>query len=134
MIRIHNLRRKHRKYLLFKIFLHIFFFLLLQIFDIQSAHTVRLKLFLDLRIGLISLFIQRRHRPVDRVKLLFRSHAGADIQLPVVHRGHIIQTAHPDHKKLIQVAGEYSDKLHPFHKRNALVPCLLQNSLIEPEP
>ena len=46
-----------------KIFFYILFFLLLQVPDIQSAHTVWLELFLDLRIGLIPLFIQRGPLP-----------------------------------------------------------------------
>ena len=134
MVRVYDLGRKHRKDLFLKIFFYILFFLLLQVPDIQSAHTVWLELFLDLRIGLIPLFIQRGHCPVDRIQLLLRGHAGPYVQLFIIHSSHIIQAAHPDHKKLVQIARKYGDKLHPFHKGDTLVPCLFQHSLVKSEP
>ena len=134
MVRVHDLGRKQRKNLFLKIFFHILFFLLLQLLYIQSAHAVGPELFLDLRISLIPLFIQRGHCPVDRVKLLLRGHAGPYVQLFIIHSSHIIQAARPDHKKLVQITRKYGDKLHPFHKGNALVPCLLQHPLVKSEP
>ena len=57
MIRIHNLRGKNRKNLIFKIKLYILLLLGFQFFIIKSTHSIRMQFFLNLSISLIALFI-----------------------------------------------------------------------------
>ena len=57
VIGIHNLGRQNREHLLLKILLHILFLTLLQLLKVQTAYPVRGQLLLNLRIGLIPLFI-----------------------------------------------------------------------------
>ena len=42
--------------------------------------------------------------------------------------------AHPDHEKLIQIAGENGDKFQPFQGGNGLIRPLLQDPAVEAEP
>ena len=134
MIRIHGLWRQHREHLFPEVFLDIFFLLLFQILKIQPAHTVGPELFFDLGICLVTLFVKRRDCTVDRIKLLLRRHAGTYIKLLVVYCRHIVKASYTDHEKFVQIARKYSDELHAFHKRNALILRLFENSLIKPEP
>ncbi len=57
MIGVHDLRREHRQDLLLEVFPYILLLLLLQLLEIQPAYTVRLQLFLNVRVSLIPLFI-----------------------------------------------------------------------------
>ena len=134
MVRIYDLRGQHRKDLFLEILLDIFLFLLLQFLEIKTAHSVWFQLFFDLCICLIALFIQRRNCLIDCFELLFRRHAGLRIKLLVVHCRHVIEAAHADHKKLIQIARKDRDKFHSLHQRYSLIPCFLQHSLIKAQP
>ena len=134
MVRIDDLRRKQRKNLFFEIFFYIFFLLRLQFFKTRSADSVLCQMLLDLRISLIPFFIKRRHRVIDRIQLLPRRHPGTAVSLLIVHRSHIVQTSHADHKELIQIACKNRYKFHPLQKRHTLILRFFQHSLIKTKP
>ena len=134
MVGVYDLGREHRQDLLLKIFLYILLLRLFQFLKPETAYTIRRKLFFQICISPVTLFVQRRHRTVDRRKLLGRSHAGFRIPFAVIHSHHIAQTPHADHEKFIQITCKYGDKFHPLHQRDALVTRLLQHPLVKPQP
>ena len=69
----------------------------------------------------LPLLVQRPHRLVDRPELLRGSHAGLFVHRGASQRLQIVEAAHPDHEKLVQVAGKDTDELQPFQQGNALV-------------
>ena len=131
---VYNLGGQHGKDLLFEILLHKLPLLLLQFFKVQPTHTIRMELLLNLAVCLIPLFIKGGHCCIDGVQLFLGSHARFTVHRFIINRSHIIQAAHPYHKKLIQVTRENSDQFHPLQEVHALILCLLQHSLIKPEP
>ena len=56
------------------------------------------------------------------------------VDVLLLHQGHVVQGAHPDHEELVQVAGEDGGKLEPLHQGDALVLGLLQHPLVEAQP
>ena len=69
----------------------------------------------------LPLFIQRPYRLVDGPELLRGGHAGLLVHRGAAQRLQVVETAHPDHEKLVQVAGKDADELQPFQQGNALV-------------
>ena len=70
----------------------------------------------------------------DGLELLLRGLAGAAVDVLLLHQGHVVQGAHPDHEELVQVAGEDGGELQPLHQGDALVLGLLQHPLVEAQP
>ena len=134
MVGIYDLRGKNRQDLFFKILFHIFLFILLKLFKIQSAYPVRMQLFLYICVSLFPLFVKRDHRLIDLCKLLVRRHTGTAVYRICIRVRHIEQAAHTDHKKLVQITGKDCNKFQPFQKRYCDIPCLFQHSLVKFKP
>ena len=71
---------------------------------------------------------------VDGRQLLLGTHAALVVHVLGGDGGHIHQTPHPDHEKLVQVAGKNGDKLQPFQGGDGVVGRLLQDPAVEAQP
>ena len=70
----------------------------------------------------------------DGADLLLRRHAGLVVLLVRSDHVNVDQAAHANHKKFVQVAGEYRHETQPLHQRQAWVHGLGQHPLIEFQP
>ena len=64
--------------------------------------------------------------PVD-LNLLGRGFENPFLQLP-------LEAGDTDHKKFVEIVGEYREELDAFQERVALVPSLVQHVPVEPDP
>ena len=83
---------------------------------------------------LVPQLVQGGDRLEDGGELLLWGLAGAAVHMGLLNEGHVVEGAHPDHEELVQVAGEDGGKFQPLHQGDALVPGLLQDPFIEPQP
>ena len=134
MVGVHDLWREDGKYLFLEIFLYILFLTLFQLFKIQTAHPIRMKLLLNFRVSFISFFIKRRHCLVNFFQLLRRCHSRTGIHRFRIGRCHIKKASHTNHEKLIQIARKNCHEFHSFQKGNGWILGFFQNSLIKFQP
>ena len=77
---------------------------------------------------------QPRHGAVDPVELLRRGEAGFVVGFLRGDPGNVKKAAHPNHEKLVQIAGEDGDEFQPLQGWNRGVCRLLQDPPIKTEP
>ena len=68
------------------------------------------------------------------MQLLFGGQTGFTVGMLLVHGGHVAQAADADHKKFVQIAGEYGKKLQPFEQGDALILRLGEHAGVELQP
>ena len=71
---------------------------------------------------------------IDGLELLAGGLAGLVVHLVGGHGGQVHQAAHPDHEKLVQVAGKDGDEFQPFQHRHRLVGALFQHTPVKAQP
>ena len=83
---------------------------------------------------LVPLLVEGAHRPEDGGELLLRGEAALGVDMGLLHQGHVVDGAHPDHEELIQVAGEDGGELEALEEGDGLIPGLLHDPLVEAQP
>ena len=134
MAGIHHLRGEDRLHLIPKPVLHLLALLGVHLLHRQPADVAGPQPAFQLLHHLVPLLVQVACRLKDGLKLLLRRLPGAAVNMGLLHQGHVIERAHPDHEKLVQIAGEDGGELQPFHQWDVLVSGLLQNPLVKTEP
>lgn len=82
----------------------------------------------------LPLLVERCHRLVNGLQLLSRRPAGAVIHRLGIDSIQIKEASHPDHKELVQVAGEDGNEFQPFQQGDGFVSGLQQHPLVEAQP
>ena len=134
MAGIHHLRGEDRLHLIPKPVLHLLALLGVHLLHRQPADVAGPQPAFQLLHHLVPLLVQVACRLKDGLKLLLRRLPGAAVNMGLLHQGHVIERAHPDHEKLVQIAGEDGGELQPFKEGDPLVPRLVHDPLVEAQP
>ena len=134
MVAVHHHGREHRLYIVLKPALHLLALLAVQLLRLEGADIAGPQPLFQLGDNLVPLLVQGGHRLADGLKLLGRGQAAAAVHIVLLGQGHVVDGAYPDHEELVQVAGEDGGEFQPLHQGDALVPGLLQDPFIEPQP
>ena len=131
---IHHLGGEDGTHLILEPVLHLLALLGVHLVHGHAADVAGPQAALQLLHHLVPLLVQGSHRLENGLELLLRGLAGAAVDVLLLHQGHVVQGAHPDHEELVQVAGEDGGELEPLHQGDALVLGLLQHPLVEAQP
>ena len=117
-----------------KVPLHLLFLLGVQLRDGQTADIAGPQAGLQLADHLVPLLVERANGGEDGGELLGGGQAALGVHMGLFHQGHVVDGAHPDHKEIVQVAGEDGGELEPLEQGDGLIPGLVQHPLVEAQP
>ena len=134
VVRIHDLRRQHGRHHIFEIVLDVLLSRRVQLADVQTAQALAAQPAFNVGKRGVPPLVQRLHRRVNAAQLLAGGHAGFVVNVVFIDCRHVVQAADADHKKFVQIAGEYGKKLQPFEQGDALILRLGQHACVELQP
>ena len=134
MVAVHHHGREHRLHIVLEPALHLLALLAVQLLRLEGANIAGPQPLFQLGDNLVPLLVQGGHRLADGLKLLGRGQAAAAVHIVLLGQSHVVDGAHTDHEKLVQVTGEDGGEFQPLKQGDILVPGLLQHPLVEPQP
>ena len=134
MALVHDLRAEHREHLVLEIGFPAALLLFVQMGKIHLLVAVVRQLLHQVQVILVALGLQLRHAGHDGRQLLRGGHVGHQVGLVVLQQRLVVQRAHPDHKKLVQVAAVDAGKLEALAQRHRLFLGKGQHAAVKVQP
>ena len=134
VVAVHHDRGEDGQHIVLKPAFRLLALLAVQLTGEQVADVAGAQPLFQLGDDLVPLFVQTRHSFEDGLKLFGGGKAALAVYMGLLGQGHIVDGTHPDHKKLVQVAGENGGEFQPFKQRNAFILGLFQHPLVEAQP
>ena len=133
---VHDLGAEDGEQLVLEVFFPKALLLLGQLVKVDLAVAVLRQGLQGLVVIFVAVHLQFRRLGHDGVQLLLRGHVGLVFRLFLLalQVGPLLQRAHPDHEKLVQVGAIDGQKLELLCQRDVLVLAQHQHTLVEVQP
>ena len=134
VVGVHHLWGEDGQHIVPEVPLALLALLYVQLLDGEIADVAGPQPGLQLCHELVPLLVEGPHGLKDGGELLGGGKAALGVHMGLLDEGQVVNGAHPDHKELVQVAGEDGREFEPLKEGDALVAGLLHHALVEPEP
>ena len=134
VVRVHDLRRQHRRDHGVEILFDIFPLTAVELVHGGAAQILLREAGVNIAERCVAPRVQRLYRRIDAAELFSGGETGLGVAAVRLERRHIGQAADTDHEKFIQIAGENRKKFESFEQRNGLILRLGQYARIKFKP